>query len=89
MLTAPGLVPRLKALRMPLSISVGCGGIAWSRALMEGGSARFSAASVAGRPRQNATSAGSPATEAIAAILAAVLQSQYLSITNVARCMDL
>ena len=78
MLRPLGLVPRLKALRMPLSSSVGCRGPAWSRALMAGGSSRFSAASVAGRPRQNATSSGSPATEAITAILAAVLHVRML-----------
>ena len=76
MLRPLGLVPRLKAFRMPLSSSVGCRGPAWSRALMAGGSSRFSAASVAGRPRQNVTSSGSPATEAITAILAAVLHAR-------------
>lgn len=75
MLTVPGLLPRLNALRMPDSSSVGCGGSACRRALRAGGNVRLSAASVAGRPRQNATSAGSPATEAMTAIRAAVLQA--------------
>lgn len=77
-LTRLGLVPALKAFKMPLSSSLGRGGSACRRALIAGGNARFSAASVAGRPRQNATSAGSPATAAITAMRAAVLHGHHI-----------